>query len=145
MRRRINSLLFTGAGIFERLGNYLINWARPISHGAFLDCHKDQGTKANVAPLPCPQLAFWRLFPLPLDRFGLGSYSLWAERAHDLRRNIITFCCRFPAAARKGATAGRHRSRGRSSKMIAHRPRRSTFHLPARRTRPNVDLFLRRP
>ena len=48
------------------------------------------------------------------------------------------------AAARRGA-AGGHLRRCRSSTMAPHRLRRGALHLPARRSRQNVKLFLRRP
>jgi hypothetical protein len=49
------------------------------------------------------------------------------------------------AAARRGATAGGHLQRCRSSTMAPHRLRRGALHLPARRSRQNVKLFLRGP
>ena len=49
------------------------------------------------------------------------------------------------AAALRGAAAGRHLLRCRSSTMSPHRLRRGALHLPARRSRQNVNLFLREP
>src|SRR5438093_5227334 len=45
------------------------------------------------------------------------------------------------AAARRGAAAGGHLLRCRSSKMSPHRVRRGALHLPARRSRPNAHLI----
>ena len=47
----------------------------------------------------------------------------------------------LPAAARKGAAAGGHLLRCRSSTMKKHRLRRGALHLPARRTRQNVHVI----
>src|SRR5207247_6985335 len=48
------------------------------------------------------------------------------------------------AAARRGAAAGGHLRRCRSSTMPPHRQRRGALHLPARRSRQNAHLiFLR--
>jgi len=49
------------------------------------------------------------------------------------------------AAALWGAAAGGHLLRCRSSTMSPHRLRRVALHLPARRSRQNVNLFLREP
>ena len=48
-------------------------------------------------------------------------------------------------AALRGAAAGGHLLRCRSSTMSPHRLRRGALHLPARRSRQNVNLFLREP
>jgi hypothetical protein len=47
------------------------------------------------------------------------------------------------AAALRGAAAGRHLLRCRSSTMSPHRLRRGALHLPARRSRQNGNLLLR--
>jgi len=49
------------------------------------------------------------------------------------------------AAALRGAAARGHLRRCRSSTMSPHRLRRGALHLPARRSRQNVNLFLREP
>jgi len=49
------------------------------------------------------------------------------------------------AAALRGAAAGRHLRRCRSSTISPHRLRRGALHLPARRSRQNANLFLREP
>src|SRR5881409_3028354 len=49
------------------------------------------------------------------------------------------------AAALRGAAAGGHLRRCRSSTMSPHRLRRGALHLPARRSRQNANLFLREP
>jgi hypothetical protein len=49
------------------------------------------------------------------------------------------------AAALQGAAAGGHLRRCRSSTMSPHRLRRGALHLPARRSRQNVNLLLREP
>ena len=49
------------------------------------------------------------------------------------------------AAALRGAAAGGHLRRCRSSTMSSHRLRRGALQLPARRSRQNVNLFLREP
>jgi hypothetical protein len=48
-------------------------------------------------------------------------------------------------AALRGAAAGGHLRRCLSSTMFTHRLRRGAWHLPARRSRQNVNLFLREP
>src|SRR5881628_852817 len=45
------------------------------------------------------------------------------------------------AAARRGAAAGGHLRRCRSSTMSPHRLRRGALHLPARRSRQNAHLI----
>src|SRR5205814_9861971 len=45
------------------------------------------------------------------------------------------------AAARRGAAAGGHLRRSRSSTMSPHRLRRGALHLPARLSRPNAHLI----
>src|SRR6266700_2260302 len=45
------------------------------------------------------------------------------------------------AAARRGAAAGGHLRRCRSSTMSLHRLRRGALHLPARRSRQNAHLI----
>ena len=45
------------------------------------------------------------------------------------------------AAARRGAAAGGHLRRCRSSTMPPHRLRRGALHLPARRSRQNAHLI----
>ena len=52
---------------------------------------------------------------------------------------------RLGAASLRGAAAGGHLRRCRSSTMSEHRLRRGALHLPARRSRQNVNLFLREP
>src|SRR5213596_3871721 len=49
------------------------------------------------------------------------------------------------AVARRGAAAGGHLRRCRSSTMSLHRLRRGALHLPARRSRQNANLFLHEP
>ena len=94
--------------------------------------------------------------------------------AKGSRKNNFTFCCRLPgprifemtsvlnnkrfsylnainqrrslgAAALRVAAAGGHLRRCHSSTMSPHRLRRGAWHLPARRSRQNVNLFLREP
>src|SRR5207247_5972499 len=84
------------------------------------------------------------------------------------RRNNFTFCCRPPgplarpsdelypggASNKASGPAGRSpegRGGGRASALlpllddVRHRLRRGASHLPARRSRQNVNLFLREP
>ena len=49
------------------------------------------------------------------------------------------------AAARWGAATGGHLRRCSSLRMSSHRLRRGASHLPARRSRQNINLFLREP
>ncbi len=49
------------------------------------------------------------------------------------------------AAALRGAAAGRHLRRSSYSTMSPHRLLRGALHLPTRRSRQNVNLFLREP
>src|SRR6059036_1870920 len=97
---------------------------------------------------------------------------LAAADSKGSRRNKFAFCCRPPgplarrerraipravceeratkpaglrAAARRGAAAGRVSALLPLLDDVRHRLRRGASHLPARRSRQNVNLFLREP
>jgi hypothetical protein len=59
--------------------------------------------------------------------------------------NAIKHRMDLGAAALQGAAAGGHLRRCRSSTMSPHRLRCGPLHLPARRSRQNINLFLREP
>jgi hypothetical protein len=107
-------------------------------------------------------------YPFRLSRIGArrGSGHAAALRAalrsKGSRKNNFTFCCRttnssavgkmsignkqlWSSAALRGAAADGHLLRCRSSTMSPHRLRRGALHLPIRRSRQNVNLFLREP
>jgi hypothetical protein len=84
-----------------------------------------------------------------------------ATKAKGSRKNNFTFCCRLSGLiiiretdikycnSGAGSPAGRYV--GRASAALSrlgdepHRLRRDALHLPARRSRQNVNLFLRKP
>jgi hypothetical protein len=74
---------------------------------------------------------------------GARAFCLTGDNAHN--PEISKKSRGLEAAALRGAAAGGHLRRCRSSTMSPHRLRRGAWHLPARRSRKNANLFLREP